>query len=133
MMLAWELEMALGHLVELVWRWKSLLVYFGAGLITLSILIMIGLLGHTGAMRAVAPVGTWFVLAALLAPIGYVLQDVVADAMTVEAVPRFDDDGHPIGAAGRKPMHTTMQTLGRVAIIGGSVAVSVLNIFLLRG
>ncbi|HEV8261756.1 MAG TPA: hypothetical protein VGQ19_13485 [Burkholderiales bacterium] len=133
MMLPWALKMPLGHLVDLVWRWKSLLVYFGAGLITLSVLIMIGLLGHTDAMRTVAPVESWFVLAALLAPIGYVLQDVVADAMTVEAVPRFDDDGRPIGAAERKPMHTTMQTLGRVAIIGGSVAVSILNIFLLRG
>ena len=133
MMLPWALKMPLGHLVDLVWRWKSLLVYFGAGLITLSVLIMIGLLGHTDAMRTVAPVESWFVLAALLAPIGYVLQDVVADAMTVEAVPRFDDDGHPIGAAERKPMHTTMQTLGRVAIIGGSVTVSILNIFLLRG
>jgi hypothetical protein len=133
MMLPWALKMPLGHLVDLVWRWKSLLVYLGAGLITLSVLIMIGLLGHTDAMRAVAPVETWFVLAALLAPIGYVLQDVVADAMTVEAVPRFDDHSQPIGAAGRKTMHTTMQTLGRVAIIGGSVAVSILNIFLLRG
>ena len=133
MMLPWALKMPLGHLVDLVWRWKSLLVYLGAGLITLSLLMMIGLLGHTDAMRAVAPVETWFVVAALLAPIGYVVQDVVVDAMTVEAVPRFDDDGQPIGAAERKAMHTTMQTLGRVAIIGGSVAVSILNIFLLRG
>lgn len=133
MMLPWALKMPLGHLVDLVWRWKSLLVYLGAGLITLSVLIMIGLLGHTSAMRAVAPVETWFVLAALLAPIGYVVQDVVADAMTVEAVPRFDDGGQKIGTAELKRMHTTMQTLGRVAIIGGSVAVSILNIFLLRG
>jgi hypothetical protein len=133
MMLPWALKMPLGHLVDLVWRWKSLLVYLGAGLITLSVLFMIGLLGHTDAMRAIAPVETWFVLAALLAPIGYVLQDVVADAMTVEAVPRFDDDGKAIGATERKAMHTTMQTLGRVAIIGGSVAVAVLNIFLLHG
>ena len=133
MMLPWALKMPLGHLVDLVWRWKSLLVYLGAGLITLSLLIMIGLLGHTDAMRAVAPVESWFVLATLLAPIGYVVQDVVADAMTVEAVPRVDDDGRKIAAAELKAMHTTMQTLGRVAIIGGSVAVSILNIFLLRG
>ncbi len=133
MMLPWALKMPLGHLVDLVWRWKSLLVYLGAGLITLSLLMMIGLLGDTDAMRAFAPVETWFVLAALLAPIGYVVQDVVADAMTVEAVPRSDDAGQPIGAAELKTMHTTMQTLGRVAIIGGSVAVAILNIFLLRG
>ena len=133
MMLPWALKMPLGHLVDLVWRWKSLLVYFGAGLLTISVLIMIGLLGYTDSMRAVAPVETWFVLSSLLAPIGYVVQDVVADAMTVEAVPRSDDAGQPIGAAERKAMHTTMQTLGRVAIIGGSVIVSIMNIFLLQG
>ncbi|HEX7954934.1 MAG TPA: hypothetical protein VF523_17870, partial [Burkholderiales bacterium] len=133
MMLPWALKMPLGHLVDLLWRWKSLLVYFGAGLITLSILVMIGLLGHTDAMRAVAPIETWFVLASLLAPIGYVVQDVVADAMTVEAVPHFDAGGRPLGAAELKSMHTTMQTLGRVAIIGGSVGVAILNIFLLSG
>ena len=28
----------------------------------------------------------WYILSVLLTPIGYVLQDVVADAMTVEAI-----------------------------------------------
>ena len=132
MMLPWALKMPLGHLVDLVWRWKSLLVYLGAGLIMLSLLIMIGLLGHTEAMIAIAPVETWYVLSALLAPVGYVLQDVVADAMTVEAVPRVDENGNKLDAEKRKLMHVTMQTLGRVAIIGGGVLVSVANVFLLR-
>src|SRR5687768_17560864 len=105
MMLPWALKMPLGHLVDLVWRWKSLLVYLGAGLITLSLLIMIGLLGHLDAMRAVANVEAWYVTSAMLAPIGYVLQDVVADAMTVEAVPRVDAHGHPLPLENRKSMH----------------------------
>ena len=29
---------------------------------------------------------TWFILSSILTPVGYVIQDVVADAMTVEAV-----------------------------------------------
>lgn len=132
MMLPWALKMPLGHLVDLVWRWKGLLVYLGAGLIMLSLLIMIGLLGHTDAMIAIAPVETWYVSSALLAPVGYVLQDVVADAMTVEAVPRVDENGNKLDAEKRKLMHVTMQTLGRVAIIGGGVLVSVANVFLLR-
>ena len=37
----------------------------------------------------------WYVLAALLAPTGYMIQDSVADAMTVEAVPRLDEHGKP--------------------------------------
>ncbi len=130
--LPWSLKMPLGHLVDLIWRWKAALVFVGAGLITASIVIMIGLLGYTESMRAIATVEAWFVLAALLAPIGYVVQDTVADAMTVEAVPRFDSDGQPTGEAERRSMHTTMQTLGRVAIIGGTVLVSLANVYLLR-
>ncbi|GAB4516303.1 MAG: hypothetical protein Tsb0026_21470 [Sulfuricaulis sp.] len=133
MMLPWALKMPLGHLVDLVWRWKGLLVYLGASLITLSLLIMIGLLGHVDAMRAVASVEAWYVTSAMLAPIGYVVQDVVADAMTVEAVPRVDANGQPLVPEIRKSMHVTMQTLGRVAIISGGVLVSLMNVFLLSG
>ncbi len=132
MMLPWALKMPMGHLVDLMWRWKGLLVYLGASLIMLSLLIMIGLLGHTETMVAMAPVETWFVISALLAPIGYVLQDVVADAMTVEAVPRVDENGQKLDPDKRKFMHVTMQTLGRVAIIGGGILVSLVNVFLLR-
>ncbi|SEF39381.1 hypothetical protein [Nitrosomonas ureae] len=132
MMLPWALKMPMGHLVDLIWNWKGLLVYLGASLIMLSLLIMIGLLGHTEAMTAMASVEAWYVASALLAPIGYVLQDVVADAMTVEAVPRVDENGNKLGLEKRKLMHVTMQTLGRVAIIGGGVLVSVVNVFVLR-
>ena len=30
----------------------------------------------------------WYIISAILIPVGYVIQDVVADAMTVEAVER---------------------------------------------
>jgi asparagine N-glycosylation enzyme membrane subunit Stt3 len=73
------------------------------------------------------------VVSALLSPIGYVIQDAVADAMTVEAVPRVDEHGRPIAPATRKLMHTTMQTLGRVAIIGGSTLVALINLYLFTG
>jgi hypothetical protein len=131
--LPWALKVPLGHLVDLIWRWKAALVFVGAGLIAASVAVMIGLLGSPESMRAWASLETWFVAGALLAPIGYVVQDVVADAMTVEAVPRFDADGRPIGMAERKSMNTTVQTLGRVAIIGGSVLVALANVYLMRG
>jgi hypothetical protein len=131
--LPWALKVPLGHLVDLIWRWKGALVFVGAGTITASLAIMIGLLGYTDSMRALWSVEAWFVLSTLLAPVGYVVQDVVADAMTVEAVPRFDAEGRPTSMAARKSMNTTVQTLGRVAIIGGSVLVSLANVYLLRG
>lgn len=129
----WALKMPFGHLVDLLWRWKSLLVYFGAGVIAASLLIMVGLIGHREAMIAVMPAEVWYVLSALLAPIGYVIQDTVADAMTVEAVPRVDERGLPIDEAKLKLMHTTMQTLGRVAIISGGILVALINLYLFTG
>lgn len=129
----WVLKMPLGHLVDLIWRRKALLVYIGAGLITLSILIMYGIIAHTQAMAEIMKVEAWYVSAALLAPTGYVVQDVVADAMTVEAVPTIDAHGKAYADAEIKVMHTTMQTLGRFAIIGGLVAVAALNITMFEG
>ena len=132
-MLPWVLKMPLGHMVDLMWRMKSVFVYIGAGLIATSLLIMIALLGHTDAMVAIAPAEVWYIVAALLAPVGYVVQDVVADAMTVEAVPRVDQNGDSIDAAQLKSMHTTMQMLGRVAIITGGILVAAANVVLLEG
>jgi NADH:ubiquinone oxidoreductase subunit 3 (subunit A) len=132
-MLPWGLKMPIGHLVDLIWRHKAGLVYLGASLIACSILIMIGLLADRAAMEAVMPAGAWFVLSALLAPIGYVVQDVVADAMTVEAVPRVESDGKPLSPEERRSSHTTMQMLGRVAIIGGSVLVALANVVVFQG
>ena len=129
----WTLKMPLGHLVDLIWRWKSLLVFIGAGLIAASIAIMYGLIAHTALMARMLDVEAWFVISVLLSPIGYVLQDVVADAMTVEAVPTVDACGQPYTEADIKAMHTTMQTLGRVAIIGGSAFVAALNIAMFSG
>lgn len=129
----WSLKMVLGHLIDLLWRWKRALLFLGALLIAASLLIMIGLIGDRESMAAVMSVESWYVLSALLSPVGYVLQDAVADAMTVEAVPRVEDDGQLIDPERRKLMHTTMQTLGRVAIIGGSVFVAVINLYVFAG
>jgi len=131
-MLPWALKMPIGHLVDLIWRHKAGLVYLGAGLIAASLLIMVGLLSDRAAMETVMSANAWYVVSALLAPIGYVLQDVVADAMTVEAVPRVDEAGSALSPADIRVGHTTMQTLGRVAIIGGSVLVAGLNVVLFR-
>jgi hypothetical protein len=129
----WALKMPIGHLVDLIWRFKSALVFLGAGMTAASLAIMLGLLSHTEAMRAVMPLGAWYVLSTLLAPVGYVIQDVVADAMTVEAVPRVDSQGIPLPAEQIRLMHTTMQTLGRMAIVGGGIFVALLNVLMFEG
>ena len=129
----WSLKMVFGHLVDLFWRAKNLILFSGALLIATSLLIMIGLIGEREAMQRILPVDTWYIISALLAPMGYVLQDSVADAMTVEAVPRIDSDGVAIEPEKIRLMHTTMQTLGRVAVVGGSLLVSVVNLYVFSG
>ena len=129
----WALKMPLGHLVDLIWKFKSIMVFIGAALIATSLLIMVGLLTDPDAMRRIMSAEAWFVISALLAPVGYVVQDVVADAMTVEAVPKFNSEGKPFDKEILRLMHTTMQTLGRVAIIGGSVLVALLNVYMFSG
>lgn len=122
--LPWALKMPVGHLVDLYWRAKALFVYLGAALMASSLLIMVGLTGDPDRMAAVMPVETWYVLAVLLAPVGFMFQDVVADAMTVEAVPLVNPDGTPVPQEALQRGHVTMQTLGRIAIVGGVALVA---------
>jgi hypothetical protein len=129
----WALKMPIGHTVDLLWRWKSWLIGVGALLLAISLGIMAALIGHREAMTAILPAEVWFVLSVILAPVGYVIQDAVADAMTVEAVPRVDERGQPFDESARKLMHATMQTLGRVAIISGGILVALVNVFLFTG
>lgn len=132
-MLPWTLKMPVGHLIDLLWQHKNKLVYLGGALIAVSLLIMSNLLADPDFMGSMMPAENWYVLAAVLAPIGYVIQDTVADAMTVEAVPRYDQQGRPVSEADAHLAHTTMQTLGRVAIIGGSMLVAAANVRFFSG
>ncbi len=129
----WALKMPIGHLVDLLWRWKGWLVGLGACLLATSLGIMAALIGSREAMTAILPAEIWYVISTLLGPIGYVVQDAVADAMTVEAVPRADERGQPFDQPTLKLMHTTMQTLGRVAIIGGGILVAMINVYVFTG
>ena len=129
----WALKMPIGHLVDLLWRWKGWLVGLGAGLLATSLGIMAALIGSREALTAILPAEVWFVISTLLGPIGYVVQDAVADAMTVDAVPRVDERGQPFDQATLKLMHTTMQTLGRVAIVGGGILVAMVNVYVFTG
>ncbi len=130
--LPWAMKMVLGHLVDLIWRWKWLLVVAGASLIAASLTIMLLLIGYPDLLVPHMELSSWFVLAAILSPVGYVIQDAVADAMTVEAVAVHDEYGVPYLEEKLQRMHTTMQTLGRVAIVGGTVLVSLINIILFK-
>ena len=129
----WARKMPLGHLVDIIWRWKWVLVWFGALLVALSVGIMYFVLTAPQMMAAVMPLASWYVASTIILPCGLVVQDAVADAMSVEAVPKRDANGEPIPEDEEKAMHVTMQTLGRFALITGTLAVAVLNIVMFSG
>lgn len=131
--LPWALKMPLGHLADLLWRWKALLLVLGAALMGGSYFILFALVAMPETMAVLMPASAWYVTSALLAPCGYVLQDVVADAMSVEAVPHLDDDGAELPEEATRAMHTTMQTLGRIVLIAGFSAGAALNVALFEG
>lgn len=131
--LPWALKMPLGHLVDLMWRWKYLLILLGAGLMTASYGIIACLIVMPAEMSQIMSANAWYVTSALLAPCGFVLQDIVADAMSVEAVPHQHPSGGPLSTAETRGMHTTMQTLGRIVLIGGFSTAAALNVWLFDG
>jgi MFS family permease len=122
--LPWALKMPIGHLVDLFWQRKSFFVYLGAMLMAAGLLIMVGLTGYGPWMASILPLDVWYIISSLISPVGFVFQDVVADAMTVEAVPRHTEDGTPVPEKDLQRMHITMQTLGRIAIVGGAAMVA---------
>ena len=128
--LPWVLKMPLGHIVDLIWKFKSILVFFGALIMATSSLIMYFLIAHKEEMISVLNAETWFIISTLLAPIGFVLQDVVADALTVEAIPKTDEKGNEIDFKTLKSLNVVMQLLGRVSIISGTLIVSFINLIM---
>jgi hypothetical protein len=48
-------------------------------------------------------------------------------------VPRVDESGRSFDEPTLKLMHTTMQTLGRVAIVGGGILVALINVYVFSG
>ena len=128
--LPWTLKLFFAHLTDLAWRLKAWFVVAGATLIFTSGAILFGLFTQRAAMTVWMSAEAWYVWSALLAPVGYVLQDVVADAMTVEAVPRTDAQGAPLSEDEIKLMHTTMQALSRGVLIAGGLVVALINLVL---
>ncbi len=130
----WALKMPVGFLIDRYWNLKQYFVYLGAFLVSTSLLIMYGILVHKNIMLQYLEIKVWFVLSSILTPVGYVLQDVVADAMTVEAVePNFKNITKQVKKENTKKEHTIVQLYGRFAIIFGSLLVGLINLFIFKG
>lgn len=117
--LPWAIKMVFGELVDTVpilGSQRRAYVFIGASLIALSLLMLAGAAG--GWLTFMAP-DRIYVAASLLSVTGVVLQDVVADAMSTEVVPRVLADGTPRPQADIDHDLGMVQVLGRLALSTG--------------
>jgi hypothetical protein len=120
--LPWTIKMVFGELVDTVRLFGSQrrsYVFAGAGLVAAGLILLAGSAG--GWITAIAP-DHIYVIANLMSVTGLVLQDVVADAMSTEVVPRTNPDGS--ARAKEEVDHDLgmVQVLGRLALTFGIFA-----------
>ena len=122
--LPWTIKMVFGELVDTVpiaGSQRRAYVFIGAGMVATSLLL---LAAAAGKWITVLRVDQLYVLASLLSVTGLVLQDVVADAMSTEVVPRRAPDGTPRPQADIDHDLGMVQVLGRLALSFGIFAVA---------
>lgn len=130
MTLPWAMKMVFGELVDtvpLLGSQRRIYIFLGAGLIALSLLM---LAGAAGGWLTFARPDKIYIAASILTVVGIVLQDVVADAMTTEVVPRTNDDGTPREKAAIDADLAMVQVLGRIVMMAGMFAVAWLGGYL---
>jgi hypothetical protein len=88
--LPWTIKMVFGQFVDSIKIFGSnrkIYVYIGASFVTVGILLFIGLTGNYDYAKFSTPENV-YILANFFSVIGFVIQDVVADAMSTEVVDR---------------------------------------------
>src|SRR5262249_55653658 len=125
--LPWTVKMVFGELVDTVPMFGSQrksYILIGAMLMATGLLI---LSGAAGRWLTFARPDQLYVLGAMLVVIGTVLQDVVADAMSTEVVPRTDTAGNERPDDSVRVELGMVQVLGRLAVSAGVLAVAGLS------
>jgi hypothetical protein len=128
--LPWTIKMVFGELVDtvpLLGSQRRIYVFIGAGLVGTGLILLSGAAG--GWITALRP-DSLYVVASVLIVTGTVLQDVVADAMSTEVVPRRNPDGSPRPKADIDHDLGMVQVLGRLALSLGVFSVAGLAGFL---
>jgi hypothetical protein len=122
--LPWTIKMVFGQVVDslpLFGSQRRIYVFLGAGLIAAGLIVLAGAAGDWFPAYGLEAL---YVAAKLLIVIGIVLQDVVADAMSTEVVPRERPDGTPRPKREIEHDLGMVQVLGRLALSFGIFAVA---------
>jgi BT1 family len=125
--LPWTVKMVFGELVDTVpifGSQRKAYIILGALLMASGLVILAGAAGRwLTFLRA----DHLYILGAMLVAIGTVVQDVVADAMSTEVVPRTDSAGNERPDNMVRVELGMVQVLGRLAVSAGVLAVAGLS------
>ena len=122
--LPWAIKMVFGEMVDTIaiaGSQRRAYIFAGAGLIALSLLM---LAATAGGWLTFARPDSLYTAAKIISVIGVVLQDVVADAMTTEVVPRVEADGRPREKTAIETDLAMVQIIGRIAVSLGAFCVA---------
>ena len=125
--LPWTMKMVFGQLVDcfpIFGSQRRSYVLIGAGLVATGLVVLAGAAG--GWITFVAP-DQLYVIGAMLMVLGAVVQDVVADAMSTEVVPRFHASGVARPESEVRVDLGMVQVLGRLALAFGILSVAGLS------
>jgi hypothetical protein len=125
--LPWTVKMVFGELVDsvpILGSQRKAYVLLGAACTAAGLVV---LAGAAGRWLAFARPDQLYVLGAMLMVIGIVIQDVVADAMSTEVVPRTDASGAARSEDVVKAELGMVQVLGRLSLSAGILAVAGLS------
>ena len=124
--LPWTVKMVFGELVDAVpifGSQRKVYILLGAACTAAGLVV---LAGAAGKWLAFARPDQLYVLGAMLIVIGTVIQDVVADAMSTEVVPRVDANGDRPESVVKAELGM-VQVLGRLSLSTGILAVAGLS------
>ena len=124
--LPWTVKMVFGELVDAVpilGSQRKVYIVLGAACTATGLVV---LAGAAGKWLAFARPDQLFVLGAMLIVVGTVIQDVVADAISTEVVPRTDASGDRPEPVVKAELGM-VQVLGRLSLSGGILAVAGLS------
>lgn len=117
--LPWAIKMVFGEMVDtisILGSRRRIYVFLGAMMVAAGLGLMAG---AASGWLTFAPPNVIYIAASILSVIGVVLQDVVADAMSTEVVPRNNPDGSPRATADIDYDLGMVQALGRLALYAG--------------
>ena len=122
--LPWTIKMVFGEMVDTVpilGSQRRAYVHIGAAFVAAGLLMLAAT--AAGRLPGMKP-ETAYKIASFLTVIGIVIQDVVADAMTTEVVPRTNPDGTPRDKADIDRDLGMVQVLGRLSMAVGAFLVA---------